>query len=251
MFSSEALPMQGRPCCGAREGGARDAACGKQCPLLSSAPRSWHPAPLPCASASLTSAALLSCPPSRSLPQCKQYTYSGATLQPAGWHPAVAQLKALAEAAADTTFNCCLLNRYRGGDDCIGWHSDNERLFGAAPTIGARGTALGRALAWAGGRRVHAPPHCPCGCASLRPRRRRCRACSLGVAGRPPRVPAAPQRRPRRQVQVTWLLIERRCCCCLHGQPSAAIRCRLADLSLSALPLPAPSPGSAWAAARC
>lgn len=41
------------------------------------------------------------------------YTYSGATLAPAPWHPAVRQLKALAEAAAGARFNACLLNLYR------------------------------------------------------------------------------------------------------------------------------------------
>lgn len=41
------------------------------------------------------------------------YTYSGATLAPDSWHPAVQQLKALAEAAAGTRFNACLLNLYR------------------------------------------------------------------------------------------------------------------------------------------
>lgn len=134
------------------------------------------------------------------------YTYSGATLAPAPWHPAIAALKARVEAVAGATFNCwcalhrpcvacccrlqgsalpahavvafsaqapllrprlcfeprcrtgpppprpprppspippslppsccSLLNLYRSGADAIAWHSDNERLFGRAPTIG-------------------------------------------------------------------------------------------------------------------
>ncbi|KAL4424133.1 hypothetical protein ABPG75_001434 [Micractinium tetrahymenae] len=63
------------------------------------------------------------------------YTYSGATLAPAPWHPSVRTLKALAEAAAGTRFNACLLNLYRSGSDSIAWHSDNERLFGERPVI--------------------------------------------------------------------------------------------------------------------
>lgn len=113
-----------------REGMRVEAACARCSPLVA------PPARLaPCGSPPLTPLCSL-LPPTP--PITKQYTYSGLTLQPQGWHPAVAALKARAEAAAGTTFNCCLLNRYRGGDDCIGWHSDNDRLFGAAPTIGER-----------------------------------------------------------------------------------------------------------------
>ena len=41
------------------------------------------------------------------------------------------------EALAGARFNSCLLNLYRDGRDAMGWHSDNEALYGAAPTIGA------------------------------------------------------------------------------------------------------------------
>lgn len=41
------------------------------------------------------------------------------------------------EALASAQFNSCLLNLYRDGRDAMGWHSDNEPLYGAAPTIGA------------------------------------------------------------------------------------------------------------------
>ena len=67
-----------------------------------------------------------------------QYTYSGATLAPARWHPAVAALKARVEEAAGggVAFNSCLLNFYRSGRDSIAWHSDQEGLYGSRPTIG-------------------------------------------------------------------------------------------------------------------
>jgi hypothetical protein len=41
------------------------------------------------------------------------------------------------EALAGERFNSCLLNLYRDGRDAMGWHSDNEALYGPAPTIGA------------------------------------------------------------------------------------------------------------------
>ncbi len=41
------------------------------------------------------------------------------------------------EALAGARFNSCLLNLYRDGRDAMGWHSDNEPLYGAAPAIGA------------------------------------------------------------------------------------------------------------------
>jgi alkylated DNA repair dioxygenase AlkB len=67
-----------------------------------------------------------------------QYTYSGATLAPGGWHPVVAALKSRVEEAAGggVAFNSCLLNYYRSGQDSIAWHSDQEGLYGSRPTIG-------------------------------------------------------------------------------------------------------------------
>eukprot|EP00775_Hariotina_reticulata_P006320 gene6320-6555_t len=64
-----------------------------------------------------------------------QYTYSGLTVQPAPWSPAVLEIKAAVEQLAEATFNSCLLNYYRDGNDHISWHSDDEPLYGAAPTI--------------------------------------------------------------------------------------------------------------------
>ncbi len=40
------------------------------------------------------------------------------------------------EELAGTTFNSCLLNFYRSGLDHMGYHSDNERLYGSQPIIG-------------------------------------------------------------------------------------------------------------------
>lgn len=60
------------------------------------------------------------------------YTYSGATLAPAPWHPAVRRLKALAEAASGVRFNACLLNLYRWGCSGLRRHRFWGRRFPAA-----------------------------------------------------------------------------------------------------------------------
>lgn len=32
-------------------------------------------------------------------------------------------------------FNSLLLNRYKGGNDNVGWHADDEKLYGPTPEI--------------------------------------------------------------------------------------------------------------------
>ena len=44
--------------------------------------------------------------------------------------------KAKLQDIAGVEFNSCLLNLYRDGSDHMGWHSDNEKLYGDNPTIG-------------------------------------------------------------------------------------------------------------------
>ncbi|KAG4123930.1 hypothetical protein ERO13_D10G007800v2 [Gossypium hirsutum] len=34
-----------------------------------------------------------------------------------------------------STFNSLLLNRYKGGNNYVGWHSDDEKLYGSTPEI--------------------------------------------------------------------------------------------------------------------
>jgi alkylated DNA repair dioxygenase AlkB len=48
---------------------------------------------------------------------------------------AVHEVKAAVEQLAGCSFNSCLLNHYRSGDDNISWHSDNEPLYGQQPVI--------------------------------------------------------------------------------------------------------------------
>ena len=40
------------------------------------------------------------------------------------------------ERLAGCAFNSCLLNLYRDGSDNMGYHSDNEPLYGRHPVIG-------------------------------------------------------------------------------------------------------------------
>ncbi|XP_024631742.1 DNA oxidative demethylase ALKBH2 isoform X4 [Medicago truncatula] len=39
------------------------------------------------------------------------------------------------KALPGSSFNSLLLNRYKGGDDYVGWHADDEKLYGPTPEI--------------------------------------------------------------------------------------------------------------------
>lgn len=71
-----------------------------------------------------------------------RYRYSGRDFQPEAWHPAVAAIRdavieRLAAAGWAARFNSVLLNRYAGGEERMGWHSDDEPELGADPLIAA------------------------------------------------------------------------------------------------------------------
>ncbi|KAJ4890808.1 Alpha-ketoglutarate-dependent dioxygenase alkB-like protein 2 [Raphanus sativus] len=44
-------------------------------------------------------------------------------------------LDAICEALPGSRFNSLLLNRYKGANDYVGWHSDDEKLYGPTPEI--------------------------------------------------------------------------------------------------------------------
>lgn len=74
------------------------------------------------------------------------YRYSGQTLPPRPWPPGLAELLApvcrkVNEAAA-TPFNHVLVNRYRDGNDSMGYHADDEPELGEDPVIAC--ISLGR-----------------------------------------------------------------------------------------------------------
>jgi alkylated DNA repair dioxygenase AlkB len=64
-----------------------------------------------------------------------RYRYSGTEFVPQPWHPALLPLRGQLAAFCGHAFNSVLLNRYRDGDDGMGWHSDNEPELGQAPLI--------------------------------------------------------------------------------------------------------------------
>jgi alkylated DNA repair dioxygenase AlkB len=64
-----------------------------------------------------------------------RYVYSGIDNQPLPWTPALLEVKRAVEAPSGVVFNGVLLNRYRSGQDSMGWHADDEPEFGDEPII--------------------------------------------------------------------------------------------------------------------
>jgi len=63
------------------------------------------------------------------------YTYSNTTKQALAWTKELLELKTIAEDAAGTKFNSCLLNLYHSGEEGMAWHSDDESSLGINTTI--------------------------------------------------------------------------------------------------------------------
>ena len=63
------------------------------------------------------------------------YRYSGSTKVARPWTPLLLAVLQRVEAAVGSTFNACLLNLYRNGDEGMSWHSDDEGALGRTPTI--------------------------------------------------------------------------------------------------------------------
>jgi len=63
------------------------------------------------------------------------YNYSGINSNPNSWNPGLSKIREKLEAIAGTQFNSVLLNWYRGGEDYINWHADDEEELGPNPTI--------------------------------------------------------------------------------------------------------------------
>jgi alkylated DNA repair dioxygenase AlkB len=72
------------------------------------------------------------------------YVYSGIRNEPLAWTPTVMALKSQAEATCQTRFNSVLLNRYRSGDDSMGWHADREPELGEQPVIASVSLGVAR-----------------------------------------------------------------------------------------------------------
>ncbi len=67
----------------------------------------------------------------------KPYTYSGITLNPLPWTKELLEIKSKIEEVAKVKFSSVLLNRYRDGQDYVGWHTDAEKELGQNPIIGS------------------------------------------------------------------------------------------------------------------
>src|SRR5690606_13456043 len=63
------------------------------------------------------------------------YAFSGITLQPTAFTPALLEIKRHVETLAGVKSNSVLLNRYRNGNDSISWHADDEKELGRNPVI--------------------------------------------------------------------------------------------------------------------
>lgn len=73
-----------------------------------------------------------------------EYRYSGLMNYPLSWTEALLEIKRQVEKISDCTFNSVLLNRYRHGQDSMGWHQDNEMELGDKPTIASVSLGAGR-----------------------------------------------------------------------------------------------------------
>lgn len=67
----------------------------------------------------------------------RTYRYSGITLTPHPWTPALLQVKEGVEALTQGAFNSVLLTLYRHERDSVSWHSDAEPELGPCPLIGS------------------------------------------------------------------------------------------------------------------
>lgn len=65
----------------------------------------------------------------------QNYTFSGITMNPDPWTPALMRIKQKIEPVANVIFNSVLLNHYRNGNDSISWHTDAEPELGKNPII--------------------------------------------------------------------------------------------------------------------
>lgn len=75
-----------------------------------------------------------------------RYRYSGGDYEPEPWTPTLSGIRERIESVTGSRFNSVLCNRYRGGDDAMGWHSDDEPELGAQPVIASLSLGVTRAM---------------------------------------------------------------------------------------------------------
>ncbi|WP_076919989.1 alpha-ketoglutarate-dependent dioxygenase AlkB [Pseudoalteromonas sp. SK18] len=64
-----------------------------------------------------------------------EYGYSGHKLDLEPWPDVLLAMRTRLENHLQQPFNSILVNYYRDGHDCMGWHSDDEAQLGPEPTI--------------------------------------------------------------------------------------------------------------------
>ena len=74
------------------------------------------------------------------------YRYSGVVRRATPWHGEIRALALEVGAALQLRFNYVLANRYRDGNDMLGWHADDERDLGDEPVIAAVSVGAARVL---------------------------------------------------------------------------------------------------------
>lgn len=64
-----------------------------------------------------------------------EYKYSKISRVAKPWTNVLKQIKEIVESNCDESFNSCLLNLYRDGNEGMGWHADNEKELKRNGTI--------------------------------------------------------------------------------------------------------------------
>jgi alkylated DNA repair dioxygenase AlkB len=87
------------------------------------------------------------------------YRYSGQTLEPRPFTPAVQGLLTRVNERAGVRFNHVLANRYRGGDDSMGLHADDEPELGPDPVVAIVSLGAARRFVLKPRRKAAGSPH--------------------------------------------------------------------------------------------
>ncbi|MEL6132295.1 MAG: alpha-ketoglutarate-dependent dioxygenase AlkB [Bacteroidota bacterium] len=77
-----------------------------------------------------------------------RYTYSQHTKEALLWTPLLLEIKSIVETLSQDSYNSCLLNYYHGGDEGMGWHSDDEKELKPAGTIASLSLGATRKFAF-------------------------------------------------------------------------------------------------------
>lgn len=64
-----------------------------------------------------------------------RYNYSNNLLETRAWTPLLLAIRTKVELFLANSFNAVLVNYYRGGEDHVGWHADDEPELGKQPLI--------------------------------------------------------------------------------------------------------------------